>query len=212
MKARASHVAKIPDNLSAAQAAPLFCAGVTVHRALKHANIQPGQRLAIVGVGGLGHLAVQMGRNLGAEVIAIDVSNEKLAQAKAHGAAHTLNAASGEVAKEMRRRGGAHAVLVTSAAKAAYDTAFSCIRPTGMLLVVGLPAESICFPPISMAALEVRIHASAVGTREDLNEVLALAATGKITCQVSERRLAEVNEVLEELRQGQIAGRVVLRP
>jgi propanol-preferring alcohol dehydrogenase len=163
-------------------------------------------------VGGLGHLAVQMGRNLGAEVFAIDVSEQKLEQAKLHGAAHTLNAAAVDVAKEMRRKGGAHAVLVTSAAKAAYDSAFGCIRPTGILLVVGLPAESICFPPISMAGLEVRIQASAVGTREDLREILSLAAEGKIACQVSERPLSEANVVLEQLRRGQVAGRIVLRP
>jgi alcohol dehydrogenase, propanol-preferring len=210
--APASHVTKIPERLSATEAAPLFCAGVTVHRALKHAKIQPGERLAIFGVGGLGHLAVQMGRNLGAEVFAIDVSEQKLEQAKLDGASHTLNAAAVDVAKQMRRKGGAHAVLVTSAAKGAYDSAFGCIRPTGILLVVGLPAESICFPPISMAGLEVRIQASAVGTREDLREVLALAAEGKIACQTSERPLAEVNQVLDELRRGQVAGRIVLHP
>jgi propanol-preferring alcohol dehydrogenase len=212
VKAPASHVTKIPDGLSSAQAAPLFCAGVTVHRALKQAKIQPGQRLAIFGVGGLGHLAVQMGRNLGAEVFAIDVSEQKLEQAKLHGATHTFNAAAVDVVKEMRRRGGAHAVLVTSAAKAAYDSAFGCIRPTGILLVVGLPAESIGFSPLSMAGLEVRIQASAVGTREDLREVLALAAEGKIACQVTERPLSQANEALEQLRRGRVAGRVVLRP
>jgi propanol-preferring alcohol dehydrogenase len=212
VKAPASHVTKIPDGLSSAQAAPLFCAGVTVHRALKQAKIQPGQRLAIFGVGGLGHLAVQMGRNLGAEVFAIDVSEQKLEQAKLHGATHTFNAAAVDVVKEMRRRGGAHAVLVTSAAKAAYDSAFGCIRPTGILLVVGLPAESIGFSPLSMAGLEVRIQASAVGTREDLREVLALAAEGKIACQVTERPLSQANEALEQLRRGQVSGRVVLRP
>jgi propanol-preferring alcohol dehydrogenase len=212
VKAPASHVTKIPDGLSSAQAAPLFCAGVTVHRALKQAKIQPGQRLAIFGVGGLGHLAVQMGRNLGAEVFAIDVSEQKLEQAKLHGAIHTFNAAAVDVVKEMRRRGGAHAVLVTSAAKAAYDSAFGCIRPTGILLVVGLPAESIGFSPLSMAGLEVRIQASAVGTREDLREVLALAAEGKIACQVTERPLSQANEALEQLRRGQVSGRVVLRP
>ena len=212
VKAPASHAVKIPDRLSFVEAAPLFCAGVTVYRALKHAKIQAGQRMAVFGVGGLGHLAVQIGRGLGAMVTAVDVSDEKLANVKSLGAACTLNAATANVVKELRRVGGMHVALVTSAAKAAYDTAFPCLRPGGMLLVVGLPAESLCFPPILMAALEVRIQASSVGTREDVREVLAMAAEGKVRCQASTRPLAEANEVMKELREGRVAGRMVLTP
>ena len=212
VKAPASHALKIPDGLSGVDAAPLFCAGVTVYRALKHARIQPGQRLAVFGVGGLGHLAVQIGLGMGAIVTAIDVSEEKLAHARSLGASATLNAAAANVVKELRRAGGVHAALVTSAAKAAYDTAFPCVRPTGKLLVVGLPSESLCFPPIVMAALEVRIQASSVGTREDIRELLAVAAAGKVRCQVTTRPLAQANEVLAELRAGAVPGRIVLVP
>jgi alcohol dehydrogenase, propanol-preferring len=212
VKAPASHALKIPDGLSSMDAAPLFCAGVTVYRALKHAKIQAGQRLAVFGVGGLGHLAVQIGKGLGAIVTAVDVSEEKLEHARSCGAAATLNSTVVNVVKEMRRAGGAHTVLVTSAAKAAYDTAFPCVRPGGMLLVVGLPAESICFAPIVMAALEVRIQASSVGTRQDMRELLAMAAEGKVRCEVATRPLAEVNEVFARLRHGQVSGRVVLVP
>ncbi len=212
VKVPASHATKIPDELSAVDAAPLFCAGVTVYRALKHAKIKPGQRLAVFGVGGLGHLAVQIGVGLGAIVTAVDVSDEKLAHAKSLGASATLNAESVNVVKELRRAGGAHVALVTSAAKKAYDTAFPCVRPTGTLLVVGLPSESLCFPPIMMAATEVRIQASSVGTREDLQEVLALGATGKVRCQTASRPLTEVNDVMEQLRLGRVSGRIVLVP
>ncbi len=212
VKAPASHALKIPDQLSSSDAAPLFCAGVTVYRALQHAKIQPGQRFAVFGVGGLGQLAVQIGAGLGAIVTAIDVSDEKLARAKTLGASATLNATTANVAKEFRRAGGAHAAIVTSAAKAAYDTAFLCVRPTGILLVVGLPAESICFPPISMAASEVRIQASSVGTRHDLRAVLAMAAAGKIHSQVTTRPLAQVNEAMADLRNGVVSGRIVLTP
>ena len=210
VKAPASHTLKIPDGLSSVEAAPLFCAGVTVFRALKRARVTPGQRLAIFGVGGLGHLAVQIGRELGADVAAIDISDEKLALAKSLGASTVLNAASTNVVKELRGKGGVHVALVASAAKAAYDTAFSCLRPTGTLLVVGLPAENICFPPILMAAAEVRIQASAVGTRQDLRDVLALAAAGKIRCRVGTRPLSEANQALDQLRSGQVSGRIVL--
>jgi propanol-preferring alcohol dehydrogenase len=88
--------------------------------------------------------------------------------------------------------------------------AFPCVRPKGTLLVVGIPAENICFPPILMAAAEIRILASAVGTRKDLREVLAVAAEGKIRCQTTQRPLSEVNAVLDDLRHGRVSGRVVL--
>ena len=210
VKAPASHVVKIPDGLSAVEAAPLFCAGVTVYRALKQARISPGQRLAIFGIGGLGHVAVQIGRELGAEVTAIDVSEEKLHLAETLGAANGLNAASANVAKALRAKGGVHLAMVTSAAKAAYDTAFASLRPTGTLLAVGLPPENICFPPILMAAKEARIQASAVGTRRDLREVLAMAGNGKIRCHVTTRPLSDVNMVIDQLRLGQVSGRIAL--
>jgi alcohol dehydrogenase, propanol-preferring len=210
VKAPASHVVKIPDGLSGVEAAPLFCAGVTVYRAFKQARISPGQRMAIFGIGGLGHVAVQLGRELGAEITAIDVTEEKLRLAETLGAAHSLNAASANTAKELKAKGGVHLALVTSAAKAAYDMAFACIRPTGTLLVVGLPPENLCFPPILMAAKEVRIQASAVGTRRDLQEVLAMASRGKIRCHVATHALADVNLVMDQLRRGQVTGRMVL--
>jgi alcohol dehydrogenase, propanol-preferring len=212
VKAPASHALKIPDGLSSIEAAPLFCAGVTVFRALKQAEISRGQRLAIFGIGGLGHIAVQIGYALGAEVIAVDISEEKLALAKALGALHAFNAASGDVAKEFRKMGGVHTALVTSAAKSAYDMAFSCVRPGGNLLIVGLPSENICFPPILIAAREIRMQASAVGTRKDLSEILAMAAEGKVRCQTAARPLAEANQVLDELRSGNVGGRIVLTP
>jgi propanol-preferring alcohol dehydrogenase len=210
VKAPATHATRIPDGLASVEAAPLFCAGVTVYRALKQSNISPGQRLAVFGIGGLGHLAVQIGCAMGARVTAIDISEEKLALAQSLGASATLNAATRHVVEELGGAGGVHVALVTSAAKAAYDMAFYCLRPTGTLLVVGLPAENIGFPPIMMAAGEVRIRATAVGTRKDLQEVLAMAAAGKVRCQVSTRPLAQANEVIEELRRGQISGRAVL--
>jgi alcohol dehydrogenase, propanol-preferring len=210
VKAPASHALKIPNGLSSVDAAPLFCAGVTVYRALKQAKVMPGQRLGVFGVGGLGHLAIQIARGLGADVTAIDISEEKLNLAKSLGVSATLNAAAADVVKELRKIGGVHVALVTAAAKAAYEMAFHGLRPTGTLLVVGLPAESICFPPILMASSEVRIRASAVGTRQDLREMLAMAEAGKIRCRVGTRSLSEANQALDQLRNGQVSGRIVL--
>jgi alcohol dehydrogenase, propanol-preferring len=212
VKAPASHAEKIPQGLSPVEAAPLFCAGVTVYRALKQAQIAPSERLAVFGIGGLGHVAVQLGVALGAEVTALDISEEKLNLAKSLGAFATLNAGAPDVMKAIRSRGGAHVAMVTSASPAAYEMAFNCLRPTGTLLAVGLPAENVCFPPIMMAAKEVRIRASAVGTRQDLRGVLEMAAAGKIRCRVAARPLDDADHTLEELRRGEVTGRIALVP
>ena len=209
IKAPATHATRIPDAVASAQAAPLCCAGVTVYRAIKQSQLKAGQRLAVFGVGGLGHLAIQIGKHMGAEITAIDVADDKLALAASLGASRTLNATTANVVKEMRRAGSAHVALVTSGSKAAYDTAFPCVRPTGQLMVVGLPPE-ISFAPIMMAAKEIRVQASAVGTRQDLVEVLEMAAAGKLHCLVASRPLADANAVLEEMRAGKLSGRVVL--
>ena len=210
IKARASHALKVPDALSSAEAAPLFCAGVTVYRAINSAPVSAGQRVAVFGIGGLGHLAVQIARSLGAEVIAVDVSDEKLELARSLGASRLVNASSGKTVKEMRSIGGAHAAIVTSGSKAAYDQAFASLRPAGTLVVVGLPAEALTFSAVSMVAGEVKIVASAVGTRKDLAEVLELAASGRLKCLVESRPLSSVNEVMDQMRAGKITGRIVL--
>lgn len=208
IKAKASHALKVPDSLSSEEAAPLFCAGVTVYRAIKKAGIKPGQRVAIFGIGGLGHLAVQIANAFGGRVIAVDVADEKLELARSLGAEKTINATTTDPAKELRSMGGAHVAVVTIGSKAAYNSAFSSIRSAGSLVVVGFPSEDISFPAIMMR--EMKIFSAATGTRQDVAEVLEMAAGGKIRCQVETRQLDEINEILEDMRRGRITGRVVL--
>jgi propanol-preferring alcohol dehydrogenase len=208
IKAKASHATKVPAALDSYEAAPLFCAGVTVYRAIKNAGVQPGQRVAIFGIGGLGHLAVQVAKTFGAEVIAVDIAEDKLEFARAVGADHTLNGSTVDVVKELRAMGGVHAAVVTSAAKAAYDQAFYAVRSSGTLVVVGMPADDLTFPAIMMR--ELKITSSATGTREDLREVLELAAEGKVRCQIEKAPLERINEIFDQMRRAQITGRVVL--
>jgi alcohol dehydrogenase, propanol-preferring len=210
MVARASHALRVPEGLTAEQAAPLFCAGLTVYRALKSAGVGPGQRVGIFGVGGLGHLAVQIAKAWGADVVALDVDAPKLELARTLGASQTLNAASPDDIKSLRKQGGVNVAVVTSAAKAAYDTAFKCLAPGGTLSVVGLPAEPLTFPALGLVGIEARIVGSSVGTREDMRAVLELAAQGKLRCLTETQPLGEVNAVFERMRRGQINGRVVL--
>jgi propanol-preferring alcohol dehydrogenase len=209
-RAKASHVTKIPGTLRPEEAAPLFCAGVTVYRAARLSGIRAGQRVAVYGVGGLGHLAIQLAKNMGGEVMAVDISEDKLALARSLGAERTLNAATEDVVSQLRAAGGVHVALVTSAAKAAYDAAFYSLRPGGTLAVVGIPAENLTFSPIALVGAEARIISSAVGTRKDQREVVELAAAGKLRCHVETRPLDQINQVFDQLRQGRVTGRVVL--
>jgi alcohol dehydrogenase, propanol-preferring len=211
MRAKASHAIPVPDNLGSEEAAPLFCAGVTVYRALKNAGTAPGQRVAVFGVGGLGHLAVQIAKAMGAEVIGLDVSPEKLALATELGATRVLDAGDPEALKALAKSGGVHVALVSSAVKAAFDAAMVVLRPRGTLAVVGLPPQPLTFAALALVGREIRVVGSAVGTREDLRAVLDLAAAGKLRCRTEAQPLDQINQVLDRMRAGGIYGRVVLR-
>jgi propanol-preferring alcohol dehydrogenase len=210
VKAPASHTAKLPDGLSFEEAAPLLCAGLTVYKALKNAGIAKGERLAVFGVGGLGHLAVQIGHALGAQVCAIDIADDKLELAKSLGAEWTVNAATEQVPKRVRAIGGAHVALVTSASAAAYETALRCLRKGGTLAVVGMPNEPFKVSAVALVSGETRIVASAVGTREDLRELFELVGKNPIRCHVETRKLEELPAVFEEMARGALLGRVVI--
>jgi propanol-preferring alcohol dehydrogenase len=212
IRVRASHAIPIPEPLSSAEAAPLFCAGLTVYHALRNTGVEAGQRVAILGVGGLGHLAVQLARHLGAEVVAADVSEAKLELARSLGAAETFDATAGGVAREIRAGGEPHVVVVTSAARESYDLALRVLRRRGTLTVVGLPKEDVAFNADNLVVKEHRIVGSAVGTRREMHELLALAAAGKVRCRVESYPLEEVNEVFDRMRRGALLGRAVLVP
>jgi propanol-preferring alcohol dehydrogenase len=212
IKAKAGHIAMLPDNLTFEEAAPLLCAGLTVHSAMKKADVQAGQKIAVFGVGGLGHLAIQLAKAKGAEVIAVDVADDKLELARECGADIAVNAATAQAPREIKKAtgGGAHVVMVTSGSRAAYETALRSIRKAGTLAIVGMAPEPVPLSTVAMVSGEFRVVGSAVGSREDLREVLQLAAEGKVRCRVETRAFTEVDSVLDEMKNGQVLGRVVL--
>jgi len=201
---------RVPDEIDPGEAAPLFCAGVTVYRGMKKATIQPGQRVAVFGVGGLGHLGVQLARYWRAETSAIDPSKERLDLAHELGARHLL--LPGGAAQALLAQGGAHVAIVTAASAAAYDEALRSLRKGGTLVIVGLPNDPLQVIADDLATREIRLVGSAVGSREDLRELLQLAAKGKVRCVVERLPLDQVGEALDRLRSGQVRGRIVLEP
>ena len=212
MCANSDYAVRIPEALRDEEAAPLLCAGVTSYRALKKAAVVAGQRVAIFGVGGLGHLALQLARAMGAEVYALDVSEEKLTFARELGAEHVVNVADADGLKTLRQRGGVHVAVVATTAQAAYNAALKVLRPAGTICVVGLSPEPLQFPALALVSFEMHIVGSAVGTREDLRAVLQLAAEGRLRCRVDVRPLSHINDVLGAMRRGAIQGRVVVDP
>lgn len=211
MTAPISHVIRIPDGLSATEAAPLFCAGVTAFKAIKSSGLARGQKVAIFGVGGLGHLAIQIARQMGAVVCAIDVSADKLEMAKECGAHEVIDASSDSPDKALRTWGPEIAV-VTAASGSAYRSAVNGVKRGGTIMVVGMPAQDLQLPVIPIVGGELRILGSAVGTRQDVRDLLALAAKTGIRCHVETQPLDQVNAVFERLRRGDVRGRIVLVP
>lgn len=210
--AKASHAARIPPNLPSETASPFLCAGVTAYRAVHRAGIQPGQRVAVFGVGGLGQFALQFARLAEAWVLAVDVSAEKLEVAREAGAVDLVDASGDGAWRKLRAAGGVDIAIVTTAAKSAYDDALRSISRGGTLVVVGLPAEDLSFPALHLAGGEIRILSTAVGTREDVNHVLRMASDGLISCRTERFELKDVNRALDLLAQGRIRGRAILVP
>jgi propanol-preferring alcohol dehydrogenase len=211
IKAKASHTAKLPSALSFEEAAPLLCAGLTVYKALKSSGVRVGERLAVFGVGGLGHLAVQLAHASGVKVCAVDIADDKLQLARECGADLTVNAAATAAHREIKAWGGAHVAIVTSASRTAYETALRSLKRGGTLVVVGMAPEPLSISAVSLVSGELRIIASAVGTRQDLRELLELAAAGKVRCKTERCSLEQVEHVFEEMKQGRVIGRVVLQ-
>jgi propanol-preferring alcohol dehydrogenase len=209
----AAYVARLPASVDFAAIAPILCAGVTTYKGIKETEARPGEWLAISGIGGLGHLGIQYAKAMGLRVVALDVSEEKLALARSRGAELAVNAkASDAVAQVIAcTNGGAHGVLVTAASPSAFSQALQLARRRGTVSLVGLPPGTFPMPIVDMVLKRITVRGSIVGTRKDLAEALDFAARGKVRAHIHEARLEDINPVFAELRAGKVDGRVVLR-
>jgi len=209
-KASAEFAVPVPPELTFVDAAPLYCAALTPYRALKISGARLGDTVAVWGLGGLGHYAVQIAKVIGARVVAVDIDSSKLEFARRLGADFAFDASREKVDEAIRSLGGAHVVLNLAPAPQAVEQGFKALRRGGTLVLVGLPQGNFSLPILGSVAKGIRILTSAVGTRQDLREVLALASAGKIKTVAETCRLEEINSVFERMRQGKISGRVVI--
>ena len=208
----APYVARLPKRVDFAEIAPILCAGVTTYKGIKETEARPGEWLAICGIGGLGHVAVQYARAMGLHVVALDVTDEKLALARSLGADLVVNAKQKNAAAEVVRLtgGGAHGVLVTAVSPAAFTQAIEMVRSRGTVSLVGLPPGNFPMPIFEVVLKRITVRGSIVGTRKDLAEALEFAAEGKVRSHIHKARLEDINRVFSDLKAGRVDGRVVL--
>lgn len=206
-----NYVGRVPAELSDGAAAPILCAGVTVYKGLKETEVRPGEWVAISGIGGLGHMAVQYAKAMGMHVAAIDIHPDKLILAKTLGADLVLDGRDADMVEKFQREtGGSHGVLVTAVAPKAFEQAYGLLRSHGTMALVGLPPGKFCLPIFDTVLKRITVRGSIVGTRQDLDEALEFAGDGKVAAHFSWDRLENINAIFERMEQGGIDGRIVL--
>jgi propanol-preferring alcohol dehydrogenase len=209
----ARYVVRVPEDIDPLDAAPLTCAGVTMYKAVAVGGTRSTDLVAVFGVGGLGHLAIQYAAIAGGRVVAVDLFDEKLELARELGAEFTVNAKQEDPAEAIQRLGGANQSLAIAASPKAFQQAYDSLRRGGTLVFVGLPADNQVQLPIFETVLGgIRIVGSIVGTRADLREVFELHAAGKTRLIREVRPLDTVNESFADVEAGRIAARVVFEP
>ncbi|KAF7592138.1 hypothetical protein BBP40_000625 [Aspergillus hancockii] len=215
--APADFVSIIPEELKPEAVAPLLCAGLTMYGALNklHRFCQKGAWVVIMGAGGgLGHLGVQIGKEMGYNIIAVDSATKKDICLKS-GAAAFVDL-SDDVEKEVQNLTdgvGAHAVVVVVGLEAAYNQGLRLLRPVGTLVCVGLPRQGYHMPisPLDCVNRGIHVVGSCVGTEEEMQDLLIMAAAGRVSTHYQVFDLEEVNGVIERLERFAIEGRAVLR-
>ncbi len=207
-----AYVGHLPSTVPFAEIAPILCAGVTVYKGLKVLDCKPGDWVAISGIGGLGHLAVQYAKAMGMHVIGVDVDEAKLELARRLGADMVVDASRTDPAAEVQRSlRGAHGVLVTAASRPAFAQGLGMLHKRGTMSLVGLPPGEFGLPIFDVVLNAKTVRGSIVGTRKDLQEALEFAGEGKVHTVFSEARLPDINAIFDRMRQGDIEGRVVMR-
>lgn len=207
MLATAAHVHPVPEGLDPAVAAPLFCPGVTAYGAVEAAALRPGQTVAVFGIGGVGHMVVQVARCWGAEVVAVSRAATHRDLARELGAARALDPSEGPPDEQLGPSGRVDAAIVFAPSDQALAQAIAATKPGGRI-VLGVFASVGSFPFVDGKTLV----GSAIGSRHQMREVLSLAAAGSITPVVETAELEDAADALGRLKAGQVRARVVLTP
>jgi D-arabinose 1-dehydrogenase-like Zn-dependent alcohol dehydrogenase len=206
----ASALAAIPDDLSAEEAAPLLCAGITTFNALRESGARPGDLVAVLGIGGLGHLGVQFARRMGFETVAVARGTDKRDQALALGAHHYVDSTATDVAAALQDLGGATTILATVTAPDAMSAAVGGLRPRGRMVVVGASAEPMQIPPFALIPGSTGVVGHASGTSKDSEDAMRFSVLTDVHPQIEILPLEQAAEGYARMMSGAARFRVVL--
>ncbi|MGV7944548.1 alcohol dehydrogenase catalytic domain-containing protein [Mycobacterium kansasii] len=206
----ASALARIPSELSDVEAAPMCCAGVTTYNALRHTKALAGDRVAILGIGGLGHLGVQFSRAMGFETIAIARGTAKAEDARRLGAHHYVDSTSGDVAEELRRLGGVAVVLATAGNSAAMAATVPGLLPRGELVVVGVTTDPLPISPRQLINPGLSISGHPSGTAKDVEDTMHFAVLCGVRAWVEQTPFSHAADGYAAMEQGRTRYRTVL--
>jgi D-arabinose 1-dehydrogenase-like Zn-dependent alcohol dehydrogenase len=210
MIAWASGCSLIPDGVSFEEAAPIFCAGYTSMSALRNANPKPGERVAVLGVGGLGHLALQFAKALGLPTIGMTAQANKTKELQELGADEVLVAGE-DLGKQLMAIGGADIILSTTSDPKQVASAFTGLRAGGRFVNMGLVHGPILIDSMALMFPARQLIGSSQDERSDLYEALQLVAAGKVKPKLETYPLNKVNEVRDRLAAGKVRYRAVLQ-
>ena len=203
-------LASVPDDLDAVEAAPLMCAGITTFTALRESGARPGDLVAVLGVGGLGHLGVQLARRMGFETVAIARGTDKRDQALSLGAHHYVDSTATDVAGALQELGGASTILATVTAPDAMSAAVGGLRPRGTMMVIGVSGEPMQIPPFALIGGSTGVVGHASGTSKDSEDTLRFAVLAGVHPMVETYPLERAAEGYARMMSGDARFRVVL--
>ncbi|HKI40550.1 MAG: alcohol dehydrogenase catalytic domain-containing protein [Mycobacterium sp.] len=205
-----SALARVPSGLSDAEAAPMGCAGVTTYNALRHTRALPGDRVAILGVGGLGHLGVQFARAMGFETIAIARGTGKAEDARKLGAHHYIDSTRGDVAEALQALGGAAVVLGTAGNSQAMADTVGGLLPRGELITIGVTADPLPISPVQLITPGLSVVGHPSGTAKEIEETMHFAVLSGVRAWIEELPLSQAAEGYAALEEGRAHYRTVL--
>lgn len=210
MVAPVEAVARMPESLDVAEAAPLMCAGITTFNALRHSGALPSDLVAIQGIGGLGHLGIQFAKKFGYRVAAIGRGADNAALAKKLGADVYIDSAAVDPAAELQKLGGAQVILATAPSGKSMSALIGGLGANGTLLVVGASADPIEVPPLQLIMGKKRIQGWASGTPTDSEDTLRFAEMTGVRSMIEKYPLAKAAEGYARMMSGKAEFRVVL--
>jgi len=209
-RVRANHrfIIPIPDAIESEHAAPLLCGGITVYNPIRNHGVNPSSRVGIIGIGGLGHMAIQFARAFGAEVTAFSTSADKEEDARALGAHHFVNSRESKALKEIA--GTMDFILSTINADQDWGVYLQALRPTGTLCFVGVPPSAVSFQAFPLISGLRSITGSPIGSPHQLREMIDVAARHGVKATTEAFPMAKANDAIEKVKKNKVRYRAVL--